>query len=316
MTSLSENSARIAIDIRGLSKTYGRRSRKVHALRDLNLSVPLGRIFGLVGPNGSGKTTTIRILLGLVRPTAGSCSLLGVPPARLSNVIDRVGVVSEAQRFYPSLSGRKNLEHLALIRRLPTKGIDAALDRGGLIAAAHRPFGQYSLGMKQRLGLAAALLKDPQLLILDEPTNGLDPHGVVEMRRLILELGEEGRTVLLCSHLLSEVEAVCDSVAIMSQGRALASGRLADIRNSLGPPRLLVRVRQIRRALSVLKEAGFEAAKRPPFITIEGWSPSLAEKVSKALAQSELHVQELRHEEGSLEDAFLQLSAGEDQESA
>jgi ABC-type multidrug transport system ATPase subunit len=220
-----------AIASAGLTKRF---SRQV-AVDDVDLDVPAGSVYGFLGPNGSGKTTTIRILLGLVRPTAGSHSLLDEPmPDAGARVLPRVGALVEGPAFHPYLSGRANLVRLdAADRTAPAatsaQRVDEALQRVGLAAAAGKRYRNYSLGMRQRLGIAAALLRPRDLLVLDEPTNGLDPQGTREVRNLITQLGREGVTVFVSSHLLSEVEQVCSHVGVMSVGRLVWQGALADL---------------------------------------------------------------------------------------
>jgi len=221
-----------AIEASGLTKVFG----KQRAVDELSLSVPRGSVFGFLGPNGSGKTTTIRMLLGLIAPTDGSISLLGERmPDALGTVLPRVGALVEGPAVYPFLSGRDNLVRLdaADLRSDPSTRaarVASALDRVGLTHAAAKKAHAYSLGMKQRLGLANALLRRRELLVLDEPTNGLDPQGTREVRALIRELAADGTTVFLSSHLLSEIEQVCTHVAVMSTGRLVTQGTLDELR--------------------------------------------------------------------------------------
>ena len=218
-----------AVRTTGLTKRF--RGGQV-AVDDLELLVPRGSVMGFLGPNGSGKTTTIRMLLGLVTPTSGQVELLGEPiPQASARVLPRVGALVEGPAFHPYLSGRANLVRLdaadlTVDRRTSRARIDAALDRVGLGAAATKRFRTYSLGMKQRLGLAAALLRPRDLFVLDEPTNGLDPQGTREVRTLVRELAAEGCTVLVSSHLLAEIEQMCDRVTVMRAGRVVAAGTL------------------------------------------------------------------------------------------
>jgi ABC-2 type transport system ATP-binding protein len=220
----------MVIETEGLRKEFRtRRGRRV-AVDSLDLAVPAGGVHGFLGPNGSGKTTTIRMLLGLARASKGSMQLFGTKvPHGLPAVIDRVGAVVEMPKFSPNFTGRQNLQLLARTRGIGSDRIDAALDTVGLTGRDRDRYKSYSLGMKQRLAIAATLLKDPQLLILDEPTNGLDPAGIREIRDTIRSLGETGVTVLLSSHLLAEVQQVCTSVTIIGNGRMLASGKVDDL---------------------------------------------------------------------------------------
>ncbi|WP_263730085.1 ABC transporter ATP-binding protein [Cellulomonas sp. SG140] len=221
-----------AIRTSGLTKRF--RSGQV-AVDHLDLEVPRGAVFGFLGPNGSGKTTTIRMLLGLVRPTSGQAWLLGeAMPDAAAAVLPRVGALVEGPAFQPYLSGRANLHRLEAVDatadpRTATDRIDAALDRVGLTAAGSKKYRQYSLGMKQRLGLAAAMLRPRELLLLDEPTNGLDPQGTREVRHLVRELSAAGTTVLVSSHLLAEIEQVCTHVGIMSRGRLVLAGARSEL---------------------------------------------------------------------------------------
>jgi ABC-2 type transport system ATP-binding protein len=211
-----------------VTRALGKHYRHGPAVEGLDLCVRKGEVYGFLGPNGAGKTTTLRMLLGLVRPTTGSASVLGLPPGHPS-ALARIGALVEEPAFYPYLSGRRNLLLLARAGRVTAASVDGVLDRAGLGSAADRRFRTYSLGMKQRLGVAGALLKDPELLVLDEPGNGLDPRGMVEMRNLIRGLRDDGRTVLLCSHLLAEVEKVCDRVGVIDRGRLVAEGTVEEL---------------------------------------------------------------------------------------
>jgi ABC-type multidrug transport system ATPase subunit len=219
----------LAIEVRGLVKRFGRR---VTAVDGLDLAVRPGEIYGLLGPNGAGKTTTLRMLLGLVRPTAGLIRVLNTPPGAPAG-LRRVGSMGETA-FYPFLSGRDNLRVAARRRGVPDARVDAVLDTAGLTARARDRVSGYSVGMKQRLGVAMALLKDPELLILDEPSGGLDPVGQLEMQRLIRELSSGGRTILLSSHDMGEVEELCGRVAVIGGGRLLFEGTVEQLR---GPQR-------------------------------------------------------------------------------
>jgi ABC-2 type transport system ATP-binding protein len=228
----------LAISSQGLTKRF--RSGQV-AVNAVDLAVPRGGVYGFLGPNGSGKTTTIRLLLGLIRPTAGTHSLLGMPmPGQAAEVLPRVGALVEGPAFHPYLSGLDNLRRLDAADRTTgpdteQRRIEAALDRVGLLAAAGKRYRHYSLGMRQRLAIAAALLRPRELLILDEPTNGLDPQGTREVRALLAALSATGATVVLSTHLLSEVEQICSHVGVMHLGKLVAQGSLSELRDRTAP---------------------------------------------------------------------------------
>jgi ABC-2 type transport system ATP-binding protein len=209
-----------AIRARGLTKRFGRR----RAVDDATFEIPARTVTGFVGPNGAGKTTTLRILLGLVKPTGGTAEVLGHPITEPWTYLPRVGALIEGPAFYPGLSGRENLEVLTTLGRISTTRVDAALELVDLADRAADPYKAYSLGMKQRLGIAAAMLREPDLLILDEPTNGLDPAGMHEMRRLVARIGALGPAVLVSSHLLSEIETACSWLVIVDRGRLAYQG--------------------------------------------------------------------------------------------
>jgi ABC-2 type transport system ATP-binding protein len=206
-----------------------RRFGSITAVDRLTVELPPSGVIGLVGPNGSGKSTLIRMLLGLIRPTAGSATVLGSPISSPRSYAASVGVLIESPAFMPGLSARANLVSLAQLRRVPRDRVDAVLEQVGLLGRDREPVRRFSLGMKQRLGIAAALLSDPELLILDEPTNGLDPAGIVEIRELLRELGRNGRTVIVSSHQLSEIEVVCDHLLVIRFGELVFSGPMAEI---------------------------------------------------------------------------------------
>src|ERR1700748_2979056 len=218
-------SAQLAVSTVGLTKRFGDRT----VVDRVDLAIPAGSVCGFVGPNGAGKTTTIRMLLGLIRPTVGSGSILGGSLTEPATYLDKVGALIESPAFYPQLSGRDNLKALARLGRLPSSAIEPALERTGMSARAGDKYRSYSLGMKQRLGIAASLLPGPELLILDEPTNGLDPGGIVEMRGLIRSFADDGITVLVSSHLISEIEQVCDHIVMIRGGRLVHQGPVAEL---------------------------------------------------------------------------------------
>jgi ABC-2 type transport system ATP-binding protein len=217
------------VETNGLTKRFG----DATVVTDVELRVPRGTAFGYLGPNGAGKTTLIRMLLGLVRPSGGTMKLLGRPlPAQRREALARVGAIVDEPRFHGHMTGRQNLWALAAAREPEAHArIDAALERVGLLERAADRVSKYSMGMRQRLGIAACLLADPELLILDEPMNGLDPAGMLEFRELIRSFVDEGRTVVLSSHLLDEVERTCEAIAIVDRGRVVLQGRLADLRD-------------------------------------------------------------------------------------
>ncbi|HET8851099.1 MAG TPA: ATP-binding cassette domain-containing protein [Ktedonobacteraceae bacterium] len=214
-----------AITTQGLSKCFGQRP----AVDGLSISIPTGSIAGFIGPNGAGKTTTLRLLLGLVRPNAGSATILGHALTEPERYLPRVGALIEAPAFYPSLSGRTNLEVLARLGGYPSSRVSELLEVVELSDRAHDRVGTYSLGMKQRLGVAMALLPDPELLMLDEPANGLDPLGIIGIRDLLRRLAALGKTILLSSHLLGELEQVADWLIMLNQGKALFCGPARDV---------------------------------------------------------------------------------------
>ncbi len=218
------------LELANLSKTYGRRRGGVHAVRDVSLSVGAGEVYGFLGPNGAGKSTTIRMLLGLISPSAGEVRLFGAPLGEDGSQLRRVGSLVDGGAFYPFLSGRRNLEVLAKTHGGGGERIDALLVQVGLARDAGRKVKGYSTGMRQRLGVAAALLNDPDLVILDEPVNGLDAAGIQEMRALIRSLSaDHGKTVFLSSHLLHEVQQVCDRIAIISRGEVIRESTVEDL---------------------------------------------------------------------------------------
>lgn len=295
-----------AARVRGLRKTFGR----VVAVDGVDLDLPPGAIVGMLGPNGSGKTTLIRMLLGLTRPTAGCVELLGRSGDELPAALPDVGALVEGPGFHPFLSGRDNLLRAAATEprldgdlRAP---VDAALERVGLADAARRRYRGYSLGMKQRLGLAAALLVPRRLVVLDEPTNGLDPAGTRDVRRVIAELHEAGTTVLLSSHLLAEVEAVCTHVAVLQRGTLLVSGELAGLLDG-GAGELVVTVDDHDAALDALRAAGAGPYVRDGGVVVPAGSLEPPEVV-EALVHRGVGVWEVHRRRAHLEELFARLT--------
>ncbi len=292
------------IETTGLTKRYG----QITAVDDLRLRVRPGEVYGFLGPNGAGKTTTLRMLLGLIEPTSGHIAMLGSHehPRRL---LHAVGSMIETPAFYPFLSGRDNLRMLASHSGADPARISIVLDQVGLGSRATDPFKTYSLGMKQRLGVAAALLKNPPLLILDEPTNGLDPAGMADMRRLIRGLRTGGRTVLLSSHLMTEVEEVCDRVGVIAGGRLVAEGTVEELR---GREALVVRAdplieaRQIVAGLAGVTDV--EVVSGALRIVIDDRIELDPSYVNGRLVSAGIAVHELRRDRRSLESVFLSLT--------
>jgi ABC-type multidrug transport system ATPase subunit len=292
----------------GLTKHFGR----VRAVEDVGLEVAEGEIYGFLGPNGSGKTTTVRMLLGLVLATSGSIEVMGRPmPRRAKEVLPDVGALVEGPAAYPGLSGRA---HLSLVdamgphapRATRRRRVEEALEEVGLAGVDRRPVRAYSLGMRQRLGLAAALIRTPRLLVLDEPTNGLDPQGIHEIRDLLLRLNAEGTTIFLSSHLLAEVEHLCDRVGILDHGRLVLQESLAEIRRPTG--RLLVRTHDVGRARALLD--GRVERIDGERLLVRYADPAA---LNRLLVEGGVRVTELTHERRTLEDVVLQAtSAGSD----
>ncbi|OIV39051.1 multidrug ABC transporter ATP-binding protein [Mangrovactinospora gilvigrisea] len=313
------------IRTRGLSKRYGGRGSGQLAVDGLDLSVPAGSVFGFLGPNGSGKTTTIRMLLGLITPSAGRVELLGGDmPSALGTVLPRVGALIEGPALYGFLSGRDNLARFDAADptadpRTRSTRIGTALERVGLSHAAAKKARAYSLGMKQRLGIAAALLQPRDLLVLDEPTNGLDPQGMREIRSLVRELAGDGSTVFLSSHLLDEVEQVCTHAAVMSRGRLLTQGTVAELASGTRG-RVVLRVPREDEEAAVRVLTKHRLTAEPPFAEEDGGAVLRLEADAAALdgADPSAVVADLVHagvrvrafgvERGSLEDAFVALT--------
>lgn len=300
----------LAIETSGLTKKFGDQL----AVNGINLAVPAGSVFGFLGPNGSGKTTTIRMLLGLAEASSGEIELLGQQiPKQLEQALPKVGALVEGPAFYPFMSGRNNLIRIDSADRFSDSAtrinrVDAALERVGLANAANKKVHAYSLGMKQRLGLANALLKPRQLLILDEPTNGLDPQGTREVRNLIRSLTAEGITIFLSSHLLSEIEMLCSHIAVMSAGKIVAQGSIEELRNE-EPTRLILRTGQVDLAIETLKANGIGKAKiLGDQITVDVEPELDVAALNAKLVRKKVDVLEIRLERSSLEEKFVKLT--------
>ena len=300
----------LAIESRGLTKRFGGGRAAVDAI---DLVVPRGSVYGFLGPNGSGKTTTIRMLLGLVRPSAGTSSLLGERiPQGGQAVLPRVGSLVEGPAFHPYLSGRANLQRLDAADltadpRTARQRIDAALDRVGLLAAAGKRYRAYSLGMRQRLAIAAALLRPRELLVLDEPTNGLDPQGTREVRHLVASLASDGTTVFVSSHLLSEVEQMCTHLGVMRDGRLVAQGSASEVRGGAAPTARVL-TEQPAVAAAILSQLGLSGVEAVPG-GVRGAPDGIApERIVAALVEGGVGVREFTVTSPSLEDLFLSLT--------
>ncbi|MBO0814450.1 MAG: ATP-binding cassette domain-containing protein [Actinobacteria bacterium] len=291
-----------AVQTTGLTKTYG----DLVAVDSVDMLVHAGEIYGFLGPNGAGKTTTLRMLLGLVRPTAGTIQILGT--ARRADHLARVGALVEGPAFYPFLSGRDNLRAFATRGRVPRNRVEEVLDLVGLADRAKGRYATYSLGMKQRLGLAAALLKSPDLLLLDEPTNGLDPSGMADMRDTIARLAATGCTVLLSSHLLGEVRQICDRVGVINRGRLVAQQPIGEL-GGAGSLRVVA---------APLDHAHDKAARLlgPEAVRVDGSALQLtverdvAPAINRALVAEGIAVHELGWHEPDLERVFFELTKG------
>jgi len=312
----------IIISTNRLTKAFGR----LVAVNDLHLQVMQGDVFGFLGPNGSGKTTTIRMLLGLIRPTAGRAVIFGMDTAQqMPSILPRIGAIVETPVFYPYLSGADNLRVIGAASGMVSgktnqRRIDEVLELVELHVQAKMAYRKYSLGMKQRLGIAAALLTDPELVLLDEPTNGLDPAGMFEIRQLILRLASLGKTIFLSSHLLNEIQQVCNRVAILQKGNLIKQGNVRELLR--GSEQVLIRLNtqeEIQQAKIILEEAKQQGAYWISDVHIqtdtEGVSTlrvdtpkSHSTEINALLAHNNLFAAELHPYEGSLEEVFLQLT--------
>ncbi|MEJ7651869.1 MAG: ABC transporter ATP-binding protein [Chloroflexia bacterium] len=297
-------SSEYVIETHNLTKRYG---DKIVAVDQLNLRVRRGEVYGFVGPNGAGKTTTLRMLLGLIRPTEGEAIVLGERPGAPAG-LSKIGALVESPAFWPYLSGRDNLRVIANYHEAPQTQIAVVLDQVELADRADDRYKTYSLGMKQRLGVAAALLGEPELLILDEPTNGLDPRGMADMRTLIRRLGRDDRTVMLSSHLLGEVEHICDRVGVVQRGKVVAEGAVEDVRGQARDGLIVdaLPLDKARTVATALVGAGaVDVRDGQLHVTMEA---GRAAELNRELVTAGVAVSGLRRLERSLEEAFLELT--------
>ncbi len=299
-----------AIQLENVSKTFGHRRQRVQAVRQLSLTVEAGQVFGFLGPNGAGKSTTIRMMMDLIRPSTGTILLYGRPVQNNPSLLWRVGALVEGAMFYDFLTGRKNLEVLARTGACyDSARIQSLLEQVGMADRADRRVQGYSTGMKQRLGLAAALLNDPDLVILDEPTNGLDPAGIQDVRRFIRNLVEkQGKTVFLSSHLLGEVEQVCDQVGIISNGRLVQTGNVAELLSTQTNIRL--EVAPVPRALGVLLPT-WPVVENGRWLQVQAARED-APQIVQLLVAANVEIFQVSVQQRSLEELFLAATGGDD----
>ena len=303
----SSASREVVLKLTGLSKRF----ETFDAVKGVNLELRRGEVFGFLGPNGAGKSTTVGMILGLITPTAGSVELFGVKQnGNRWAALRRIGAIIEEPAFYPYLSGWDNLEVLSRsIGGIEKKKITEVLDRVNLLDRAKDQYGHYSMGMKQRLGIASTLLRDPELIILDEPTNGLDPAGTKEIRDLIPTLAHESRAIFLCSHLLHEVELVCDHVAIIKKGTVIADAPVKELLTRGN--QVQIRIDRPDEALAVLSTIVWaKAARREDGYIVVDLPAGSEARLNQALAEKGLYASEITNRTASLEEVFLQLTGG------
>ena len=300
----------LAVDAAGLTKLFGDRT----VVDNVDLAIPRRSVCGFVGPNGAGKTTTIRMLLGLIRPSAGRGTVLGGDLRSPQTYLHKVGALIESPAFYPQLSGKNNLLTLARLAGIDAAIIPAVLDRVGLLQRSVDSYRSYSLGMKQRLGIAAALLASPELLILDEPTNGLDPAGIVEMRDLIRSLADEGMTVFVSSHLLAEIEHICDHLIMISDGKTVFQGQVAALRATRGDELVLrpEATSSLASLLALLRQAGFIARldgepTGVQMVVVQA-SVDAAGQLNRLAMDADITLIHISERSRSLEEAFFELT--------
>uniref|UniRef100_A0AAU2AAG5 ATP-binding cassette domain-containing protein n=1 Tax=Streptomyces sp. NBC_00093 TaxID=2975649 RepID=A0AAU2AAG5_9ACTN len=292
-----------SIDVQNLTKEYG----TTRAVDDLTFRVLPGRVTGFLGPNGAGKSTAMRLVLGLDRPTSGTAMVGGCAYATLDNPLRKVGALLDAQAAHGSRTARDHLRALAVGNRIPERRVDEVLAETGLASVARRRVKTYSLGMRQRLGIAAALLGDPEVVMLDEPSNGLDPEGIVWIRELLRRLAKEGRTVLVSSHLMNETASFADHLVVLGRGRLLADTPMREFIEARVRPRVRVRTPDGTALYRLLAEHGYEAAAQDnDFWTVEH---ARVDDIGRLTSAAGLTVLELAADEGTLEQAYLELTA-------
>lgn len=289
------------VEVRGLTKQFG----SLKAVDNLSFSVEPGRITGFLGPNGAGKTTTLRMLLGLVRPTSGSATIGGQPYAHLRTPQHVVGAALEATNFHPGRSGRDHLRVMADTAHVDSGRVDEMLEMVGIPAAARQRAGGYSMGMRQRLALAGALLGDPQVLLLDEPANGLDPEGIRWLRMLLRHLSGQGKTILISSHMLSEVEQTVDDVVIIANGKLIRQGAIGDLPTEHV---CTVRTSEPRQLIAALTTSGLQASEVDGSIQVVGRD---LVRIGDVAFRAGLPIHELRTNENDLEKLFFELTSAE-----
>ncbi len=297
-----------AITTRGLTRRFG----DLTAVNNIDLDIPAGQVIGIVGPNGAGKSTTIRMLLGLIKPTEGDGTVFGEPISHPERYASRVGALIENPAFLPNITARANVESMAILRSVPMERVDEVLSIVGLSDRADNKVSEYSLGMKQRLGIAIALLPDPDLLMLDEPTNGLDPAGIVEVRGLIRQLGDEGRTVIVSSHLLSEIEAASDYVVVIRFGEILFAGPLSEL---LEQEERYVDLEPevpsgIDDLVKLYRDAGYSAAAYDDLVRVIV-DPAESANLNRLAIEHGVILRRLVPSAENLEDVFLRMTAAE-----
>ena len=294
-----------AIDVRDLSKKYGDRMALSHA----NFAVPMGSICGFVGPNGSGKTTTIRMLLGLISPTTGDGHVLGEDISQPEKYLPRVGAMIEGPAFYPALTGAQNLVVLAKLGGFSTDVVQGLLEKVGLGDRGDSKYKTYSLGMKQRLGIAAALLPNPKLLILDEPTNGLDPAGIQEVRALLRQLANEGSTIFVSSHLLSELEMICDHLVMLREGKLIFTGKTNELLSAQKPVVVAKpeNHQDLAKLAEIAKSLGHETSLLDDAVHVKG-EKNFAAELNKAAFAAGITLSSLAPIQASLEETFFEMT--------